>query len=127
MNYETWEPVYERILSDFGYSRAADERARDVLARLVDPVDESRFAPLTDATVAVAGAGPSLDDGGSASSWNRRRPARPVRELGRPPGRRTAGPLLCPTQSAPTCARAPGPALRRPAGATRLKLCFARR
>jgi len=62
MNYETWEPVYERILSDFGYSRAADERARDVLARLVDPVDESRFAPLTDATVAVAGAGPSLDD-----------------------------------------------------------------
>ncbi|WP_257628791.1 6-hydroxymethylpterin diphosphokinase MptE-like protein [Haloplanus salinarum] len=60
MDYRTWIPVYERILADFGYSRVADERARDTLATLVEPFDESRFDPVAGATVAVAGAGPSL-------------------------------------------------------------------
>jgi hypothetical protein len=62
MNYETWEPVYESILSEFGYDRAADERARDVLAGSVEPFDWSRLAPVADATVAIAGAAPSLTD-----------------------------------------------------------------
>ncbi|MFB6123954.1 MAG: 6-hydroxymethylpterin diphosphokinase MptE-like protein [Haloferacaceae archaeon] len=62
MNFETWEPVYERILSDFGYDRAADERARDVLAGYARPFDRSRLAGVADASVAVAGAGPSLAD-----------------------------------------------------------------
>jgi uncharacterized Rossmann fold enzyme len=62
MNYRTWNPVYERILTDFGYSRAADERARNALAALTGPADESRFDRLGGATVAVAGAGPSLGD-----------------------------------------------------------------
>jgi hypothetical protein len=62
MDYQTWVPVYERILADFGYSRASDERARDALAARVDPFDESRFDALAGATVAVAGAGPSLAD-----------------------------------------------------------------
>ncbi|GAB6862073.1 6-hydroxymethylpterin diphosphokinase MptE-like protein [Haloplanus litoreus] len=62
MDYQTWVSVYERILADFGYSRVADERARDTLATLVDPFDESRFDPVAGATVAVAGAGPSLAD-----------------------------------------------------------------
>jgi len=61
MNFEAWEPVYEAILADFGYSRAADERARDVLAALADPFDFSRL-DLAGKTVAVAGAGPSLED-----------------------------------------------------------------
>jgi len=62
MDYQTWAPVYERLLADFGYSRAADERARDTLATLVDPFDESRFDSVAGSTVAVAGAGPSLAD-----------------------------------------------------------------
>ncbi|WP_251330296.1 6-hydroxymethylpterin diphosphokinase MptE-like protein [Haloplanus pelagicus] len=62
MNYRTWSPVYDRILDDFGYSRAADERARDALAALVDTFDESRLDPIAGATVAVAGAGPSLTE-----------------------------------------------------------------
>jgi uncharacterized Rossmann fold enzyme len=62
MDYQTWVPVYERLLADFGYSRAADVRARDTLATLVDPFDESRFDSVAGATVAVAGAGPSLVD-----------------------------------------------------------------
>jgi hypothetical protein len=61
MNYPTWSPVYERILADFGYSRAADERARDRLAELVDGFDERRLDRLTGASVAVAGAAPSLE------------------------------------------------------------------
>jgi len=60
MNYRTWRPVYERILADFGYDRAADERARDRLGTLVSPFDESRLDRIDGATVAVAGAGPSL-------------------------------------------------------------------
>ena len=62
MNYETWEPVYERVLADFGFDRAADERSRDAIAELVEPFDPGRFDPIGGATVAVAGAGPSLAD-----------------------------------------------------------------
>ena len=62
MEFDEWEPVYEAILRDFGYDRAGDERGRDLLASLLetslDPVD----LPIDrDATVAVAGAGPSLE------------------------------------------------------------------
>jgi len=60
MNYGTWRPVYERILADFGYDRSADERARDRLGTLVSPFEESRLDRIDGATVAVAGAGPSL-------------------------------------------------------------------
>jgi uncharacterized Rossmann fold enzyme len=60
MDYSDWEPVYEAILSAFGFGRAADERARDRLAALCSPFDTDRLAPLAGATVAVAGAGPSL-------------------------------------------------------------------
>jgi hypothetical protein len=61
MNYETWSPVYERILADFGFDRESDERARDALADLTEPFD---LGPLDAAgeTVAIAGAGPSLTD-----------------------------------------------------------------
>jgi uncharacterized Rossmann fold enzyme len=61
MNFSTWEPVYEAVLAAFGYDRPGDERARDVLAELVDPFDAGRLSTLDGATVAVAGAGPSLD------------------------------------------------------------------
>lgn len=60
MNYETWEPIYEAILADFGFDRTSDERARDRLAELVEPFDLDRLAVVSGKTVAVAGAGPSL-------------------------------------------------------------------
>ncbi|WP_123537983.1 6-hydroxymethylpterin diphosphokinase MptE-like protein [Halosimplex salinum] len=93
MEFHDWEPVYAAILADMGFDRAADERARDLLAGLVsdsdiagdsgatdgarasdapdesDPAGEDRgprtLAPadvdFDGETVAVAGAGPSLD------------------------------------------------------------------
>ncbi|WP_096391613.1 6-hydroxymethylpterin diphosphokinase MptE-like protein [Halopenitus persicus] len=62
MNFQTWEPAYEAILADFGFDRAADERARDVAATLATPFPDDRLDVLADATVAIAGAGPSLTD-----------------------------------------------------------------
>lgn len=62
IDFAQWEPVYEAICADFGYDRAADERARDRLAALSSPFDERRFALASDQAVAIAGAGPSLTD-----------------------------------------------------------------
>ncbi len=60
MKFAEWEPVYEAILSDFGYPREDDERARDRLAELLA---ESTYNPHTldlSGTVAVAGAADCL-------------------------------------------------------------------
>jgi len=64
MNFATWEPVYEAVLDDFGFARAADERARDLLADLVAGAETIRPATLDFAgqRVAVAGAASSLVD-----------------------------------------------------------------
>ncbi|ELY42343.1 6-hydroxymethylpterin diphosphokinase MptE-like protein [Natronorubrum sulfidifaciens] len=62
MEFDEWEPIYEAILDDFGYDRAGDERARDVLASLTAAFDLERLSSVRDATVAIAGAGPSLAD-----------------------------------------------------------------
>ena len=65
MDFETWEPVYGAILRDFGYGRAGDERARDVLYGMradretLDPRDID--TDIEGVTVAVAGAGQSLE------------------------------------------------------------------
>jgi hypothetical protein len=56
MRFEEWEPVYERILSDFGFDRDADEQARDLMATYVEPFDHARLS------VAVVGAAPGLVD-----------------------------------------------------------------
>ncbi|MXV64400.1 DUF115 domain-containing protein [Natronorubrum sp. JWXQ-INN-674] len=61
MEFDDWEPVYEAILRDFGYDRAGDERARDVLGSLTDGFDFERLSGAREATVAIAGAGPSLE------------------------------------------------------------------
>jgi len=60
MEFTEWEPIYEAILADFGFDRAADEAVRDRAAALAEPFDLDRL-DCSDATVAVAGAGPSLE------------------------------------------------------------------
>jgi len=63
MEFQTWKPVYEGLLAAFGYPRAGDERARDRLGELV--AETETYSPagleLDGKTVAIAGAGPSLE------------------------------------------------------------------
>jgi uncharacterized Rossmann fold enzyme len=66
MNFETWEPVYEAVLDDFGFDRGADERARDVANEFAAAFDLGRFDGLAGATVAIAGAGPSIENASAA-------------------------------------------------------------
>lgn len=66
MDFQTWEPVYDAILADLGFDRAADERARDAFVGMLrahesQPADLSTL-DLRDQTVAVAGAAPTLSD-----------------------------------------------------------------
>ncbi|MFC4246228.1 6-hydroxymethylpterin diphosphokinase MptE-like protein [Natribaculum luteum] len=63
MQFDEWEPVYETILESFGFDRTADERARDVLASQTTAFDLETLSSIRGATVAVAGAGPSLESG----------------------------------------------------------------
>ncbi|SHH58611.1 6-hydroxymethylpterin diphosphokinase MptE-like protein [Halobaculum gomorrense] len=60
MEFTDWEPIYEAILADFGFDRGADEAVRDRAATFAEPVDLDRL-DCAGATVAVAGAGPSLE------------------------------------------------------------------
>ena len=62
MNFEAFEPAYETILADFGFDRAADERARDVAAGLSTSFPLDRLGDWRGKTVAVAGAAPCLAD-----------------------------------------------------------------
>ncbi len=72
MDFEEWEPVYERILADFGYDRQGDEHARDVLLAVLEEMtsenercrqhDALSHLDFTDETVAVAGAASTLED-----------------------------------------------------------------
>ncbi|MCG1003124.1 MULTISPECIES: 6-hydroxymethylpterin diphosphokinase MptE-like protein [Halobacterium] len=61
MEFADWAPVYEDVLADFGFDRAADERARDALAERVEPFDLPRL-DCTGQRVAVAGGAASLAD-----------------------------------------------------------------
>lgn len=75
--HEEWDPIYERIRDDFGFTRAADAAARDRLAALLDrdrvdaaasagpdPTLPDRWVHLADrlagANVAIVAPGPSL-------------------------------------------------------------------
>jgi uncharacterized Rossmann fold enzyme len=62
MRFEDWEPFYEEILDDFGYSREDDRRAAGFLDRRVGDFDLSRLDALfRDEVVAVVGDAPSLE------------------------------------------------------------------
>ena len=63
MDFDAWEPYYDRILKDFGFSRTDDERAATVLDRRLGG---ERIAPkdvaarLSGKPVTVAGNAPTL-------------------------------------------------------------------
>ena len=62
MNFDTFEPMYESILADFGFERAADEHARDVAAELSTRFPLDRLGEWEGKQVAIAGAAPCLVD-----------------------------------------------------------------
>ena len=60
MNFTEWNPVYEAILTDFGFERVADEAVRDRLAEFAEPFSLDRL-DVAGGPVVVAGAGPSIE------------------------------------------------------------------
>jgi uncharacterized Rossmann fold enzyme len=65
MEFRDWEPVYERILADFGYSREEDERAARELASLASGLTQCDDVCLTGmfSDCATIVAGPPLSGG----------------------------------------------------------------
>lgn len=64
MRYEDWEPFYDEILVDFGFSRDEDEKAARVLDGIMtaEPDTGRLEGMIRDTTVGVYGAGPSLEE-----------------------------------------------------------------
>lgn len=62
VEFSVWEPLYAAICADLGLDRAADERARDLLADLTTPFDLDRLA-FDGKTVAIVGGAPMADLG----------------------------------------------------------------
>ena len=62
MRFAEWEPVYEAVLADFGYGRAADEHARELIADLLSgPGFDPDKLDIAGETVAIAGGADRLD------------------------------------------------------------------
>ncbi|MDZ7688456.1 MAG: 6-hydroxymethylpterin diphosphokinase MptE-like protein [Halobacteriales archaeon] len=62
MEFEDWEPFYEEILDEFGYSREEDRNAARFLDEKLGDFDLSRLETLLrDENVAVVGDAPSLE------------------------------------------------------------------
>lgn len=65
MDFQEWEPLYEQILREFGFSRAGDEHAAQVLDRSLGGTRislESLRPIIDDRPVTVAGNAPGLKD-----------------------------------------------------------------
>jgi uncharacterized Rossmann fold enzyme len=66
MQYEQWEPLYQHILSDMGYSKDEDERSARLLAGLVSGMEIVEADSLKEffqgQSVDVCGAGSSLEE-----------------------------------------------------------------
>lgn len=64
MEFDEWEPVYEKILDAFGYDRTADERARDLLAAVFADTSVADLGCLdfSGKTVAIAAPAATLED-----------------------------------------------------------------
>jgi len=52
MDFATWEPIYERILEDFGFDRAGDEKAALFLSRMLT---EENTASLSELKAVISG------------------------------------------------------------------------
>lgn len=62
MDFDTWEPVYDAIIEDFGFDRTMDERAREYLAGSLPSFSLDRITLDDDEVAIVVGA--ALDETG---------------------------------------------------------------
>ena len=66
MNFNEWEPIYEKILNDFGFSREEDERSAQLLSELLEEKSDSVLpleklqSIIKDKEVVVCGKAPRL-------------------------------------------------------------------
>lgn len=66
MNFNEWEPIYEKILNDFGFSREEDERSAQLLSELLEEKSDSLLpleklrSIIKDKEVVVCGKAPRL-------------------------------------------------------------------
>jgi uncharacterized Rossmann fold enzyme len=64
MHFTTWEPIYQAILQDFGFSRDRDEESAQLLARILReqwPMLPAAKAIVAGQRVVVCGNAPNLD------------------------------------------------------------------
>lgn len=64
MHFATWEPIYQSILHDFGFSRDRDEEAAELLADIMrerEPMLQAAEAIVAGQRVVVCGNAPNLD------------------------------------------------------------------
>lgn len=66
MEFQEWEPLYQQILTDFGYERSKDEHSAEVLSKLLAIRDKIQISTLQNLIhgqqAYVFGAGPSLEN-----------------------------------------------------------------
>ncbi|MHC1566894.1 MAG: 6-hydroxymethylpterin diphosphokinase MptE-like protein [Candidatus Syntropharchaeia archaeon] len=64
MKYSEWEPVYEKILSDFSFDRREDEKAAKILSELIrDPGDKKELEKLIkEKKILICGNAPKLEE-----------------------------------------------------------------
>ena len=64
MDFAAWEPIYERILEDFGFDRAGDEEAAQILSRMLTEKNTASLSELkaviSEKPVLVCGNAPKL-------------------------------------------------------------------
>lgn len=65
MRFDEWEPVYEEILRDFGWSRYDDESSRRIIEAVTlnnDLIDDDDLFTIFKGVCTVFGNGPNLED-----------------------------------------------------------------
>ena len=55
MEFEAWEPIYERIREEFGFQRENDEYARDVLKKISPKFRVKNLTKFEGAKVMIVG------------------------------------------------------------------------
>ena len=62
MKFETWEPIYNDILDDFGFLKKDDELARDILVKMNPKMRIGNLKKFRNSKVAIAGGASCIEN-----------------------------------------------------------------